>query len=301
MYKCLIDGREFETKNQLHNYVSRRLKIKIDAYYKKHVPREDRLTGEPIEFKNEEFYLNSIFNNRKNLIEYIKKYPKDIETIEEVFIARRDTKNLVYAPSTVETRTSILPTPFILKKYGINYERLCRRLNLKSKYDYDAVLKFEKEKPLTVLADNREQLPIQFNCEVVKTKIDFGDYTTSSHYRRVFIERKSLSDFCGTLSQGFERLQREFQRAKDMDCHIVVCVEEPLKNLINLQLKHTKASSEFLCKRMRGLCQSFDNVQFLFTNSREEMSGIIQKIFRLENDVSELDLQFCYDSNLFQV
>lgn len=300
MFKCHIDGQEFETEHALHNYVSRRLKVKLEDYYQKYEPRHDLLTGDIIEFKNKEFYSHTLFNTRENLVKYLKTSPHE-SVISESIELRKKAKNLRYAPSTVEARTSILPTPLLVKKLGFDYNEICLNVGLDTRYEYDVVLETD-DRPLSVLIDTREQKPLKLNADVTVSKLDFGDYTSSSHYKSVFIERKSLIDLCGTLSQGFERFQKELSRASAMDAYIVVCVEENLNNLATVgkthQTSHVKASPDFLGVRIRALCQQFTNVQFLFVDGRVQMTEIVEKILRLNNDVKALDLQYLYDAKL---
>lgn len=297
MIKCHIDNQEFPNEKALHNHVSRRLKMKIEDYYHTYEPRHDLLTGELIEFKNKEFYSHTLFNNRKNLIEYLRK-TKDVSAIRETLRLRKLAKNLVYAPSTTEARTSILPSPALIKKLGFDYNQLCREEGLLPRYDYQAELETD-DGPLEVLIDTREQKPLSVNAFCTVSKLDFGDYTSTSHYTGTFIERKSLIDLCGTLSAGFERFQKEISRAKDMEANIVVCVEEKLDHLALINklphTSHVKASPDFFGVRIRTLCQQFDNVQFLFVEGRVQMSEIVEKIFRLTNNVKTLDLQCLYD------
>lgn len=300
MFKCLIDGQEFETELKLHSHIARRLKTKLVDYYAKYYPRHDLLTGQPIIFKNKEFYMHTLFNTRENLVEYLKRN-KDENVVREILKLRKEAKGLKYAPSTVEARTSILPTPVLVNRLGFDYNNICDSVGLEPRYDYHATLATD-DSNLSVLVDTREQKPLNLNADVTISKLDFGDYTSTSHYTGVFVERKSLPDLCGTLSAGYERFQRELARAKDMSAYVVVCVEENLNHLAlvgkTANTAQIKASPDFLGVRIRALCQDFDNVQFLFLDGRVQMTEIVEKILRLTNNVRRLDLQFYYDSKI---
>ncbi len=50
-----------------------------------------------------------------------------------------------------------------------------------------------------IVIDSREQQPYTFACEVVKAKLDAGDYSVVGFEQRVAVERKSLRDFVGTV------------------------------------------------------------------------------------------------------
>lgn len=299
MFTCLIDQAVFPTEYALHSHISRRLKVKLEDYYARYFPRKDLLTGEPIKFKEKDVYFHSLFNSRANLINYLKVSDNPEKIIKETLALRKQLKELHFAPSTIECRTSLLPTPFMVKSLGFNFNEICEDLGFDVRYDYQQQLSFEEQTPLKVLIDTREQNPLKFKNSVV-SKLDFGDYTTTSHYKRVFVERKSLIDLLGTLSGGFERFEREMQRAADMEAYVVVCVEEPLRSLDDYkdrpEFKKVKATTEFISSRMRTICQSFDNVQFLFVNGRQELGAAISKIFRMNNLISNTDLQFYYDT-----
>lgn len=302
--ECLICKQDYETEKSLHLHVSKKHKTKIDEYYRMFFPRKDLLTGDYIEFKNKDFYLSSLFNNRANMLEYLNKNPFNrIAAITDMLKLRKDYKNLKFAPSTIEARTSILPSPVLAQKFGIDYNKVCESLGMVSRYDYFNALKFKNEDNFDILIDTREQTPLKFRCPSTVTKLDFGDYTSRSHYNSVFIERKSLNDLIGTFSQGYERVLKEFERAVEFSSKIVVCVENPLSYLLsfknNPKMKNVKTSPEFIAHRIREVCQTYPNVQFLFVSGREDMVQVIKQILIMENDVAKTDLQFAYDTNQF--
>lgn len=70
---------------------------------------------------------------------------------------------------------------------------------------------------LEITIDTREQTPLHFAPEVAVTRrgtIRTGDYAVTGD-TGFSVERKSLDDFLGTISSGWERFQRELYRAKD--------------------------------------------------------------------------------------
>lgn len=300
MYKCLIDDREFETEAQLTSYISKTLKVKQADYFHEYIPRKDLLTGKLLEFKSKEFYMYSLFASRENLVAYLKKSPSE-SVIQECIKLRAEVKKLKYAPSTVEARTSILPTPVLVQRLGFSYNDICEAIGLQTKYDYEDINLEYETGPISITIDTREQKPLRLKGEITNEKLDVGDYTCTSHYKGVFVERKSLSDFCSTMSVGYERFRRELQRAQAMSGHIVVCVEENISQLPLIgkteRTSHTKASPEFYMSRMKSLCQEFPNAQFLFVNGRMQMTEIVEKILRMKNDVRRLDLQFLFDTS----
>lgn len=69
---------------------------------------------------------------------------------------------------------------------------------------------------LVILADTREQTipPFPAGCVVQRATLGEGDYTTHALRTVAVIERKSISDFCSTISAGRERFEREIVRLK---------------------------------------------------------------------------------------
>ena len=72
-----------------------------------------------------------------------------------------------------------------------------------------------------VIIDSREQMRLDFSnlhirgvksLDVIRHKLDEGDYSFSGFEDKVFIERKSVGDLYGSIFQGRERFEREFDR-----------------------------------------------------------------------------------------
>src|SRR5690606_30707682 len=84
-----------------------------------------------------------------------------------------------------------------------------------------------------IAVDTREQKELRFDCKTVKLKNDIGDYTALSEYHsNVFIDRKNPNDFISTLSGGFERFEREVERAENLHSYLVVLCEWPLSKML---------------------------------------------------------------------
>ncbi len=73
-----------------------------------------------------------------------------------------------------------------------------------------------------IVIDSREQQPYTFACEVVKAKLDAGDYSVVGFEHRVAVERKSLRDFVGTVIHDFDRFVRELQKLSGMEAACIV-------------------------------------------------------------------------------
>ncbi len=91
----------------------------------------------------------------------------------------------------------------------------------------------QKKIPITI--DTREQFPFLFECypcEISHGTLPTGDYGISGFEKVFTIERKSLSDLAGCMTDGRERFEKELVRMKDYESACVI-VEEPLNNIRN--------------------------------------------------------------------
>lgn len=78
---------------------------------------------------------------------------------------------------------------------------------------------------IQVVVDTREQLPYAFDprfFDVTSTALTSGDYSLVGFETRVAIERKSLSDFIGSITAGRNRFFRELDRLSKLEFAAVV-------------------------------------------------------------------------------
>lgn len=182
-----------------------------------------------------------------------------------------------------------------------SYSNICFELQLKQRFDYNQTLSTTND-PIEIEVDTREQSILKFENKTIK-KLDVGDYHCNSGVNKdVYIERKSLVDALGTFSNGFERFTKELERAVLNNYYLVILIEEKYANLAGFKyLPHTKfskASPDFILKRMRDTCIAFPlNCQILCVDGRKEASRIIEKIYKLENSVKNIDLDFFYSKS----
>jgi ERCC4-type nuclease len=82
---------------------------------------------------------------------------------------------------------------------------------------------------LMFVVDTREQKPYRLEpCEV--RALPTGDYSVAGLEDHVAIERKSLDDLVGCLTQDRERFKRELERGQAMD-YFALVVEATLEDL----------------------------------------------------------------------
>lgn len=86
---------------------------------------------------------------------------------------------------------------------------------------------------LEITIDTREQTPFHFDEQLVSSRVGTlktGDYACTGD-RGFAVERKSLDDFLGTISSGWDRFQREMFRAKSSGFTLPIIVEGNLDDV----------------------------------------------------------------------
>ena len=126
-----------------------------------------------------------------------------------------------------------------------------------------------------IIIDTREQLPLwdPINFEVIRRKLDEGDYTTEKLFNIAHAERKSPIDFYGSLIQGHKRFSREIQRAIEKDLSFAIFVECTEKKFTSMRFKgacrlRTKPST---LKKIVDTFQERYPIQIIWCKNREEM------------------------------
>jgi len=307
--ECRICGIDFDNFDNLEKHIVSH-KVKKADYLKQHFDKKDLYSGEDLQFGKFESYFTNLFNNKSNLKKFYTENKSDKELLEKttkyLYKQRLTTKGYNQLIGESESRSLILPSiRYIEKNYGC--EKFAKELNFETRFNYniDEFTKLHTIDFEEIFIDTREKLPLKFPKEIktISQKLDYGDYSINNDYE-LTIERKSLTDFVNTMSGGFERFCREIEGAKNKNKNLVVLVESSINSTLsfdyNSQIrKYTKRiSPSFVFYRMREICRTFDNVQFLFCNGRKESSKLIVKLLGIGKEVNCFDLQFLYSSNL---
>jgi hypothetical protein len=306
---CKVDGKEFKDEKSLH-LALRGYGLNKEKYYHQYYPKKDLLTGETINFKTKEQYLNSDFNDKNNMKKWLKSQPleKSKQYCIDLLKKRKKDKNLIYSPSQIELRTIMSPSIVFYNKIFNDYYDVCSSLGLENKFIHPKNISnqfnFKLTQDDTISVDTREQNWLKFNIPFEIKTLPYGDYTCSNDNCNCYIERKSLSDFISTLSVGnLERFKKEIQKAHQNGSYLVVVIEEKLQNALSFQYlphisKKIKATPEFIFHNVRSLLQEYDNLQFLFVDGREEMKRTIEAILASKCFYKKADLQLAYDLKL---
>lgn len=142
---------------------------------------------------------------------------------------------------------------------------------------------------LEIIIDTREQAPWSFDPGQVVAKVGTlktGDYALAGDQANFAIERKSLDDFLGTISSGWDRFCRELERMNDFVSKVVivegdfsaVCFNEDDSGLHPPEHLHFQLQPQFVCKRIAQLTMM--GVCVLFVCNAEFASAMAIHIFR---------------------
>jgi hypothetical protein len=276
----------------------------MSEYYTKHYPRLNRLTGDPLPFKNKIDYFNKDFSNRSQLIKWCKEGdPAEVsEYILRLLKDRISQKSLSRGPSHLELKIADLPDIDSYVSHFGSYTAACSRLGVKPLFGTKLPSKFfnTEAKDIKVFIDTREQKPLKF-LSSDSVKLDFGDYTAGGdQYSYTYVDRKSTNDFIGTMSlKNLDRFRSELQRARDLDSYIFVVIESDLTKIYKYNRWGPHSSNlKFIYHNMRLISHEFaDSCQFVFTGSRESSEDIIPRILKFGEALWDVDLQYYIDNH----
>lgn len=146
---------------------------------------------------------------------------------------------------------------------------------------------------ITIITDSREQLSLDFskfkNVDVIRKKLDTGDYSVSGYEDSLCIERKAINDVVSTLISNHQRFLREMERTKTYKERYIL-------------IEHSPSILYNYCAK-RGWQKKFDtviqsllayayhyNTRIRFCKNREDMTNYVVKKCRefmeKQNDTS---------------
>jgi len=129
------------------------------------------------------------------------------------------------------------------------------------------------------VVDTREQRPL-WKKDIIRKKLDAGDYSISGYEGLIAIERKSPSDLFGTLGKGHKRFKAELERAKDYEYFAIIveasystCIEKSFDNAHYSRMRGYVITSILFTLHVKY------QIPIFFTNGRLETKAIIREIF----------------------
>lgn len=155
---------------------------------------------------------------------------------------------------------------------------------------------------MKIVTDTREQLNLDFtgfkDVEVVRTKLDAGDYSLVGYESLITFERKSVQDLVGTLIGGHERFLRELERMQDYkEKYILIehspailysyCVKHGWENKFNTIIQSLLAYAYHYRVRVRFCKDRQDMTKYIVKKSREFISGTMSSMPQNNNSDPE--------------
>lgn len=154
---------------------------------------------------------------------------------------------------------------------------------------------------LRIVIDTREQTPWAFDLGAVDPVVgtlQTGDYALAGD-TQFGVERKSLDDFLGTISTGWERFERELERMTaagwvaraiivEGDYASCFFASMPDGELVAPQHRHFRLTPQFVEKRvaeltMRSVCVLFAGNAFIAASLAVALFRIRQKQINQQN------------------
>ena len=298
---CKICNSSFSSERSLHAHLKKH-KVSLNEYYLAHYPRKNLLTGTVLPFKDKESYFENDFENRDQLIKWCNIESPDIVAayIIKLLENRINSKELAFAPTHVEVETSLLPSIDIYKKHFGSYSTACDKVGVRPMLGKSMPKIFNEDySNIEIFVDTREQKPLKFANER-EVKLDFGDYTAGGkNYTKTFVDRKSESDFKGTLvGENLDRFRRELQRCKDMNAYLFIVTESSLEQIKNNNdFTPHKSNLKFIYHNMRLLQHEFaGHCQFVFSGGRKKSEALIPKLLAIGPRLWDVDIQYFIDN-----
>ena len=115
---------------------------------------------------------------------------------------------------------------------------------------------------MKIIVDTREQAAYTFTAitpppETTRATLRTGDYSLDGLQNKISVERKSLSDFLGSVGSGRARFVRELERGADMDFFAVVIEADWPAIIAEIKTNHPKMSSKAVYASTLAWAQRF--------------------------------------------
>ena len=145
------------------------------------------------------------------------------------------------------------------------------------------------------MIDSREKHILNFKKgsvlkEVIKQKLDTGDYSALGYEDKICFERKSPGDACSTLLGGHKRFKRELERAQKLDyfCIIIECSFTRFINKDFPNSHYVRVYGEQLIQTLFTIQEKY-GVDLVFCNNRQESASYIRQ--KLKNYIKNNPLE----------
>ncbi len=136
---------------------------------------------------------------------------------------------------------------------------------------------------IKVYVDSREQRPLTFGCDWERKGLPVADYGCSfgeNHMHNVLFERKSCNDLYGSLTQGYDRFRRMFQKAAEKGFTVIIAIECSKEKVLK-GVSHSAREPESIIKQLETINIKY-GVSHIFFPSRISMQNYIVDYYNEE-------------------
>ena len=300
---CKICDESFDSDRSFHSHLKKHGMYQAE-YYCKYYPRYSLYYKNQIPFINKKDYFLKEFIDLNEFLLWENSISSELAKAKclELLRKRVEEKKYEYAPFHNELKTTSLPPIDIYKKHFKSYTKACKNIGLEPLFNKPLPSNFREKKipDFTMLVDTREQDPLPF-AKTKKEKLYVGDYLIQKDgYTYTYVDRKSETDFLGTLSAGVGRFEKEIHKSATLNGYLFVVIESTIDKIKNNHKRFKKKTSlEYVFHNMRNLTHKYPRkIQFLFTGSRDKSLEIIPKLLYHGDSLWNVDLQYYLDYEL---
>lgn len=303
MIECKICNKPFDADKSFHIHLKKHGMYQAE-YYCKYYPRKSLHYQRQIPFKNKQEYFDQEFIDLTEFMMWENSTSSDLVKAKclDMLNKRIKEKEYSYAPFYNEIKTLMLPPISIYKKHFGSYTKACKSIGMEPLFNKSMPKEFFdfQLQDFEMLVDTREQDPLPFK-KTKKEKLYVGDYLiNNSAYSYTYVDRKSETDFLGTLASGVTRFEEEIKKAVALDSYLFVVVESTIEKIKYNQKKFSrKTNLDYVFHNMRQLTHRYPRkLQFLFSGDRNNSMDLIPKLLYYGNKLWNVDIQYFLDNEL---
>lgn len=134
---------------------------------------------------------------------------------------------------------------------------------------------------MIILIDSREQKPLKFGCDWKRKGLKVGDYGAlfaPTYQYPVVFERKGIGDLFGSLTFGYDRFRRMFERAAKMDVKVIIAIEGTKEKVLK-GYPHSQRDPESVITQLNTIEKKY-GIRAIFFPSRIAMAHYISDYYR---------------------
>lgn len=145
---------------------------------------------------------------------------------------------------------------------------------------------------MRIIVDTREQRALDFCCDYERKCLKFGDYGclfSDTYQYPVVFERKNKADLFNSLTYGYDRLRKCFQRAKLAGFKMIIVIEGSKEKILK-GYEFSARNPESIIKQLETIKIKY-NVEHMFFPSRISMANYIVDYYLVEYEKWKLEVK----------